>query len=193
MSTTFLFKVHSYSDVITNSSSELFIINQGKKSKEEIISIISSIYPDWRTEYEEPVPFSDIRDWELDYLIGYDYYRNDMLYEFTHSYTDINKGVKEFNEYFKTAKYKTWSAKKAKDYNLTPEEFWDGFDTWAAKVNTTTWGSFASLPALDISDKGRKAIESEYTDTWLLRSIDENPNWDYQELLEQIAIRLHLG
>lgn len=195
MKTVFLFKIQSYSDVITNSSSELFVINQGEKTKEEIISLLNSIYPEWRTEYEEPVPFNQIKDFELDYIVGCDWSVQDMLNEFIRPYypNKLEEGVEEFNKYFKTAKYKTDAVKIAQTYNLTPEEFWDEFDIWHAGLHCGVSNWFANLPYLEISEKGRKAVEERYKNDWLLRSTDDNPDFDYQEKLEKIALRIHLG
>lgn len=195
MKTVFLFKIQSYSDVITNSSSELFVINQGEKTKEEIISLLNSIYPEWRTEYEEPVPFDQIEDFELDYMTGYDWSGQEMLNKFLRPYypDKLEEGVEKFNEYFKTAKYKTDAVKIAQTYNLTPEEFWDEFDIWHAELHNGISNKFVNLPYLEISEKGRKAVEEQHKNDWLLRSIDENPDWDHQEDLMDVATRIHLG
>lgn len=54
----FNFKINSVSNVITNSSSELFVFNDND-SVENVISILDNIYPDWRKEYCDPIRLKD--------------------------------------------------------------------------------------------------------------------------------------
>ena len=44
MKSLFIIKIQSQSDVITNSSSELFIFDD-KNSKEEVIDLLNNVYP----------------------------------------------------------------------------------------------------------------------------------------------------
>lgn len=46
---------------------------------------------------------------------------------------------------------------------------------------------------LEISEKGKEALIKANPNTWLLYSLDENPDWDHQKDLMKIAERIHLG
>lgn len=66
----FSIKVHSVVDIITNSSSELFV---GKnKSFEALKALILDIYPNYLDEYHELRPLSEIRVAELMTYLNYD-------------------------------------------------------------------------------------------------------------------------
>lgn len=193
MRTVFLFNIQSISDVITNSSSELFVINDTdeEKRKEQIIELLDTIYPDWRREYEEPVKFDEIYNDELDYIIDFSYEPDDDLSDFIHSnYKDNEQlGVSKFNEKFQKEKYRTPQAKTALYYGLCPDDFWDGFKTWKASIEF----GYSHIPFLSISEKGKQAIIDKHKNAWLLRSKYENPDWDWQEKLSNIAKKYHLG
>ena len=65
----FMLNVHSIVDVITNSSDELFV---GKaSSKDDITKLIEEVYPDFRTEYEEPTSIKELSASELDTYLSY--------------------------------------------------------------------------------------------------------------------------
>ena len=71
MKTLFIIKPHSVIDVITNSSSELFI---GKhNSKDLMIEMIRSAYPAYRAEYDEVKTIDQLDDEELEMYISYHY------------------------------------------------------------------------------------------------------------------------
>lgn len=42
----FIFNIQSFSDIITNSSSELFVFNNHSRTEENIVQLLNSIYPD---------------------------------------------------------------------------------------------------------------------------------------------------
>ena len=65
----FILQVHSVVDIITNSSSELFV---GKnQSKETMIELIKEVYPNYLNEYDELKSIDDI---SLDEIENYLYY-----------------------------------------------------------------------------------------------------------------------
>ena len=203
----FIIKIQSQSDVITNSSSELFIFDD-KNSKEEVIELLNNVYPNWRDEYAEPVPFSEIRRSDLWYLLPHNInyevcsdFRNivlDYVTEQKIQYKDFlytpecNELLEKFNENFKTEKYKLPEAKIAKDCGLEPEVFWTNFDNLKVEIKGEEH-KYIYFPLLEISIEGKKALIKANPNTWLLYSLDENPDWDHQEDLMQIATRIHLG
>ena len=65
----FIIKPHSVIDVITNSSTELFV---GKnQSKENIIEMIKEIYPNYLKEYREVKNIDDLTYRDLDIYFNY--------------------------------------------------------------------------------------------------------------------------
>ena len=201
-----MFKIQSQSDVITNSSSELFIFDN-KNSKEEVIELLNNVYPNWRKEYDEPVPFSEIRKSDLWYLLPDSHFdiegnfhyiicdhikESKVLYKDFIETSECNELLKKFNEDLKTEKYKLPETKIAKDYGLEPEVFWTNFDDLKVEIKGEEW-KYIHCPLLEISEEGKNALIKTNPNTWLLYSLDENPNWDHQEDLMEIATRIHLG
>ena len=209
MKSLFIIKIQSQSDVITNSSSELFIFDD-KNSKDEVIDLLNNVYPDWRYEYAEPVPFSEIDKASLWYLLPnnscyniLDDFRDIMIDYLTESkiqYKDFlgtsecDELLKKFNENLKIEKYKLPEAEFARKYSLEPEVFWNGFDDLKVEIKSRNNDyKYTDCPRLEISEKGKEALIKANPNSWLLYSLEENPNWDHQEDLMQIATRIHLG
>lgn len=154
----FVLTVDNVIDIITNSSSELFVLKAD--SDKVVTELLENVYPDFREEYREPVLLSSLDAYKLD------------------SYLDWINGwacPKEqcvvydgftFEEMYEESKYQA-------DWRPTEYCIKKGF-------------------VEDNFDKIIKAIDPTNS-TWLLYSIDENPNWEMQEKLEQIATRYHLG
>jgi hypothetical protein len=206
MKNLFIIKIQSQSDVITNSSSELFIFDD-KNSKDEVIELLDNVYPDWRNEYAEPVPFSEINENELWYLIPNSSY--DISNDFHHIICDhikeskvpykdfietseCNELLKEFNENLKTEKYKLPEAELARECGLEPEVFWTNFDDLKVEIKGEEW-KYIHCTYSEISEEGKEALIKANPNTWLLYSLYENPDWDHQEDLMEIATKIHLG
>lgn len=67
----FTMNIHSVVDVITNSSSELFV---GKHQSKEIMEeMIKQIYPNYLNEYEELMTIDELSNYYLDVYISYHY------------------------------------------------------------------------------------------------------------------------
>lgn len=210
MKNLFIIKIQSQSDVITNSSSELFIFDD-KNSKDEVIDLLNNVYPNWRDEYAEPVPFSEINENDLWYLLPdvgrydiLDDFRDIMINYLTESkiqYKDFlctsecNELLKKFNENLKTEKYKLPETEFARECGLEPEVFWNGFDDLKVEIKSSYNNDYKyyDCSRLEISEKGKEALIKANPNSWLLYSLDENPDWDHQEDLMQIATRIHLG
>lgn len=156
MKTLFTFAIDNMVDLITNSSSELFIIDGN--SKEQVIDMISNVYPDWRDEYSDVVGINDISDDDLDTYLDYTYStgwgpnKNDLIL--------------------------------SKTFEVDPEIFYTNFDTHDTE---NYWcGQISNIGYREVRRKLPKNM-------YFLFSIDENPNWEYQEKLSDIGIRYHLG
>lgn len=59
----FEFNIQSITDIITNSSSELFVFKN--RELEDLVLILSLIHPCWNLEYNEPIQVNRMRDDEL--------------------------------------------------------------------------------------------------------------------------------
>lgn len=59
----FEFNIQSITDIITNSSSELFVFKN--RELEDLVLILSLIHPYWNLEYNEPIQVNRMRDDEL--------------------------------------------------------------------------------------------------------------------------------
>jgi len=194
-------KVQSYSDIITNSSSELFVFDDNK-SVDEVIKELDGIYPDWRNEYQEPEKLKDSEDGAdtmFRYSIGYNMKhfeeaayceRNGILPTFESEFFtlyDVDLTKDDFDRNLSYAK------KIADELGDTPEKVfsnWDKFNPFA------TWDDEKELGLteyLDLSDYGLELYKKKHAEDVLVWSLGENPDWDYQEKMSEIANRYHLG
>lgn len=73
--TLFVIQPQSMVDVITNSSSELFVFHG--KEKEVIEEMIKNIYPNYRDEYQSLKSLSELDDYDLENYLGWVYSRWD--------------------------------------------------------------------------------------------------------------------
>lgn len=170
----FIFHVDNTIDLITNSSSELFVLEGD--TKEIVTEMIQSVYPDFRNEYEEVKRIDELTNDELDGFISY----------------HCSPG--------------SWPAKKS-DYPIIPgftfeelyepesdEPAWNGEIQYRVRNNVTNpehrWDS--GFVTKENREEVIKKLDPGLK-TYFLYSINENPNWDYQEQLMGIASRYHLG
>ncbi len=148
----FVFNVSNVIDLITNSSSELFILSGNNMN--EVKSLIESVYPNYLSEYQEVVSIDNISEEEL--------------------YTYL------------TYEYNTWDDKLtlSKVFNIDPNVLYSNYSDFETKKY---WYG-------RISDVGYSLIREKLPkDMYFLYSINENPNWEMQENLMNIATRYHLG
>ncbi len=175
----FVFKIQSVSEVITNSSSELYVF-EGNNEK-EIIGILDSIYPNWRDEYYEPESVAD--------------FNSDSLRNFLDNINELGSRdyywMKEDEFNSKKQKEELCCCKFAKSLGLKPSEAFENWEKWNPTDRKLDWEN----RHLELSDKFMEKYKekAEKEKTYALYSIDENPNWDYQELLMEVAERYHLG
>ena len=104
-------------------------------------------------------------------------------------------------------KYKDESAEAciAKEFNMKPDEFWSNWNDyrpWLANdnlrdvepgVETADWDTIRECDYLEPSDAAKEAIKSKYGKSYFLFSFDENPEWEFQEMLMGVSERHHLG
>lgn len=172
----FTFKANNVIDVITNSSSELFVLRA--KTKEIAEEMIKNIYPDYLKEYEPIESLRDSSDYAIDdYLswVEHSWFKHGMeisrkrLTKEEKKELEINKAIKQ-----------------ATIYGMTPETY---YSNWDKRNEEGYWWA-------KISSEGLKASANKIDpegNIFLLWSIDENPDFDMQDALSNIAVRYHLG
>ena len=169
----FTISVDNTIDIITNSSSELFVLNGDTLNS--VQQMVSSIHPDYLTEYHEVVALKDADDMIVETYL-------DCIENSYHNYWEetIDMSEKERIEY-DIAKH----TKEAEKYGMLPEAFFENWDERNDKY-------FYSR----ISEKGYDAVRHTLDPNgriFLLLSLYDNPNWDKQEALMNIGSRYHLG
>ena len=161
-------RVHSAVDVITNSSSELFV---GESDSLELMKgIISEIYPDYLNEYEELKGIDDLTASELNTYICY--VCSPHMWPATKSMYPVLPGF-TFDELYE------------------PEDegkpAWNGHVQYRLRRNER----WRFVTEENLEEIKRKLDPDKRL--YFLFSIDDNPNWDMQEQLENVMNRIHLG
>lgn len=170
----FVIKPQSIIDVITNSSSELFIFHG--KEKEVVEELIKSIYLNYRDEYAELRSLRSLNTEELDHLIS----RMTGAHCWPAKKSDYHiPGTFTFDELY-----------EPKD----EKPAWNGEIQYRLKRNQKDpkyeWSHFFVIE----ENKEWVLNKLDPTNTmFLLYSYDENPDFDMQEKLEIIGSRIHLG
>ena len=194
----FIFSISSISDVITNSSSELFVFdntdnkNYTKKSLKELLD---KVYPNWKKEYIEPEIVKNYDDEDLKWF--YDWYKTYEGYE-SEWIDRYNCSEEKFNDIKKTDLLD--ETRFAKLMELTPEECYSNWNDW----NPSKRLSFKETPIdeihhyhnLELSDEGLQKFREfcKKSGFIALLSREENPDFKGQEKLLSIASKkYHLG
>jgi len=188
-------KIQSYSDIITNSSSELFVFDNGE-TIEEVVKGLDNIYPGWEKEYELPKYVKDTDDNDLWVVMT-----NTLAYikDEEETYTFNKLGIKP---------YAHVCGRNIYEKPLT-EDMFDKNDCYALKIagilgdkpeklfkNWETYNPFSDdwdNCELEFTDYCLKKYKKKTAKNVLLWSIDENPDWNYQEKLMAVSRRYHLG
>lgn len=185
-------KIQSFSDVITNSSSELYVFADGK-SVEEVATELDEVAPGWRSEYSDPEYVKDTVALEtyIDAIIpNWDYEELEKRHCCKVNGIPINDYkyfviCPELNYASLFDKNDSWASNLAKQLGLTPEE---AFDDW------NEYDPFGpGWTHLSLSEKANDIIRERDKDVVLVWSNDENPDWDRQEKMMTIGERYHLG
>lgn len=162
----FKFRADHVVDLITNSSSELFVLRG--KTLEIVTSLIEEQYPNYESEYEKPVPTSEM---SADQLYTY------IDREFNGWSNSMQKqrglpipGFKYEDMYT----VPDWAARYAKEQKREPERY------------------LSEKFIEDNLDAVRKALDPN-GEMFFLFSLDENPDGEMQDRLSQIGDRYHLG
>ena len=180
----FQFNIQSFTDVITNSSSELFVFNKG--SKDEVINLLNLVYPNWRDEYNEPISLGEMDEEELECYFSC---------------------IKPFNYHTNETKYSTDQTYLATNFNIDPKILYSNWKIFDPSIKFPRREDYKTVEDWDEAyEKYRNIAHVQLVDNWVdlikpkldlnticLYSISDNPNWDYQEILEGFAQRYHLG
>ncbi len=170
----FVFNIENVIDIITNSSSELFILKA--ETIDIVKEMVSNIYPSYLNEYHDIVALNAATDDQIGIYASYNF-----LY-FAGSY---NATKKEKVDHYKNV---------AEDFNMCPQEFYNGWDDDLNRFMSDDEKYSYFYP--EISSAGYQAIKLKLDPDgkiFMMFSKGENPDWEYQEKLEMIADRHHLG
>lgn len=176
----FIFGIQSKSDVITNSSSELFVF-KNQETAGEVVNLLDTIYPKWRSEYMEPLEASELDNdnllWLIETFTPYRFWSVDRY--------SINPEVFKMGKRNRTLR----ECELPKFLGLTEEETYSNWETWNPCENV--WENrYLHLSNQCYSKFKEWCIKNHIIS---LFSIDENPEWEKQEILMNYATRIHMG
>lgn len=164
----FEFNIQSITDIITNSSSELFVFKN--RELEDLVLILSLIHPCWNLEYNEPIQVNRMRDDELATYLEWIYGGSDFDYEIRN---------------IPITKENTKRTGVAKHFGLKPKFVYEDYENWDPNINKL---SLKYLP------EGLRTIRAMIPDaTFAMYSKNDNPTWEYQEKFERLGKRYHLS
>ena len=169
----FVIAVDNMINLITNSSSELFVLNG--ETLNSVKELVENIYPEYKRDYREPIALRDADNSDVNTYINW---VEDSSYDRWYHTRNMSKEQRiQYNiqEYIK----------QAQKYGLNPEEFFENWDN----RNDEHYYSNISSKGYDVI---RKTLDPNGK-IFLLFSHDDNPNWDMQEALMSIGERYHLG
>jgi hypothetical protein len=173
----FLFKVNNVVDVVTNSSSELFVLKG--ETKEIVEEMIKNVFPDYLDEYDMLSHISELSIDELDNYLSY--MCSPHCWPATKSQYPVPDGF-TFDELYEPEK--DW-----KTGEQAPPA-WNGELQYRLRNNSgERWGGL-------VTEENKEEIIKKLDpkgETYFLYSLDENPNWENQEKLMMIGERYHLG
>jgi hypothetical protein len=172
MKTIFVMNVENTIGLITNSSSELFVLKG--QTKDIVEQMLSNVYSDWRNEYCDVKNISDLSPHELDTF--FQYACSAHMWPASRNNYPVLKGF-TFDELYE----------EDKESNLT----WNGQIQYRLKSNDMTFKYGPYVTDDNFSELVGKLCPEK--NMWFLFSKDENPDWEMQQRLENIADRYHLG
>ena len=168
------FAVDNTIDLITNSSSELFVLSGD--TREIVTEMVESVYPEFRNEYAEIKSSRDLSEEELDYFFSFA--SSPGCWPASKNQYPIIPGFTFEDLYEPEDKDPAWNGEiqyQLKNNKNETEDVWD-------RSFVTNENHQEILNKLDPEGK-----------MYFLYSLDENPNWDMQEALMNIGVRYHLG
>lgn len=168
-------KVQSVVDVITNSSSELFV--GASINKREMTKLIKSVYPNFRDEYTRVKSINDLTTYELETFIGF--FCSPQQWPAVKKMYPILPGF-TFDELYEP------------ENDAVPA--WNGEIQYVLKNNIKY--PVSEYHRKFVTRRNFKEIKNKLDpkgEMFFLFSYDDNPNWEYQNLLSTIMNRYHLG
>ena len=193
----FVFSLQSVSDIITNSSSELFVFTK-ETSVEEVKSVLDNIYPNWRKEYYDPQLLKDVADDDLYTYLDYAMYYS--MHDYDRPCWRESDGDPVVWAKKQAVTYKKKIAKFFKDtfnldikFNDIFERADESYKQFLPRHLEQFRGSMDCYWYPQIKESAYPFLRENIPERILLFSKDENPNWDYQEKLMEVAERYHLG
>lgn len=176
----FKINIQSFSNIVTNSSSELFVfVDDNLDFVEELLNKIA---PNWKDEYELKRAI-DCNEDELETLID-----NIALPNIEWSSFDsdtIEEQLKKYDDaichYF------------LREWGIDEEEVPSLFDNWdepiVDKTPNGTFSWFYLQPSYKMYEEFKRRVKYDVT----LWSYNDNPDWDTQQKISKYAQRYHLG
>lgn len=177
--TLLVFNIANVIDIITNSSSELFVLKAETASIAE--EMLLNVYPDYESEYEKIKPVEEVSNEELDNFLNY--HCSARCWPYSKEELPLLKGF-TFDELYEI---------DINEKTGKPKKNWQGHFDYSLRRNSEDkrkyHGSFV------VNENRERVINAikETVGNYFLYSLDENPNYEKQEELEQIATRYHLG
>lgn len=171
----FTLKPHSVIDVITNSSSELFVGTA--QSKENILALIEAVYPNYREEYEEIRNIDDLTASELDNF--FNYACSPHQWPATKDMYPILPGF-TFDELYepKDDSKPAWNGEIQYDLkNNDPDPEYKWHTAYVTEDNL---------------EEMKNKLDPQ-REMYFLFSISDNPDWEKQQIFESFMDRYHLG
>lgn len=186
--TLFVFNLDSAVDLITNSSSELFILEGN--NQEMVMEVLDNTHENWRSEYEEPRQVTDLTEDELDTVHSWTV-DNHRSY-----YWSTKKGGVFYSD------FSNWggglSEVHVKDGELELP-FSEAFENWENRTTPRPYQKHQEHPDIQLWESKalvkiqHQKLKELYPNSWFLFSFEDNPDWDAQEKLMNVGQRYHLG
>lgn len=180
--TLFIINVNNVIDIITNSSSELFVL---RGEVETIVKeMVGNIYPEYLTEYAGVKHINNLTNEQLDEFLNY--HCSASCWPSRKSQLPVLSGFTFDELYEPEVDYHTGEQKKP---------------AWNGEIQYKLRNNLPADPERKwhtsfVTDENRDqviAAISKDVGNYFLYSSDQNPNWDFQEKLMQIGNRYHLG
>lgn len=168
MKTLFVFQVQSFTDVVTNSSSELFVYTGTER---EIEKLLNNTVPGWEDEYYSPVSLDNISKDDLETYMNHAYD--------TYDWNSWDRVITREN-----SNQTRW----AKELGIDPYQLYSNYNIWDPSSKDY------KISYLRLKDGWDKLVKEKLPKNLVfVFSSEENPDWDRQETMMDYGTRYHLG